>query len=125
MSSSGSPTMAIVWPNGALSPSLIRIFRNTPADRACISIVALSVSISASGSPIETLSPSFFNQRETWPSSMVGERFGMMTFVAINQRSEIRNQQLYISHFAHGSGDLIGARQREIFKVLCIRHRYV
>jgi hypothetical protein len=32
---------------------------------------------------METLSPSFFNQREICPSSIVGESFGMITFVAI------------------------------------------
>jgi hypothetical protein len=83
MSSSASPTIAISWPSGADSPSLIRILRNTPLVRACISMVALSVSISASGSPIETRSPSFLSQRETSPSSIVGESFGIITSVAI------------------------------------------
>ena len=46
-------------------------------------MVALSVSISAIGSPIDTLSPSFFSQRATCPSSMVGDSFGMTTCVAI------------------------------------------
>ena len=85
MSSSGSPITAISCPSGADCPSLIKIFRSTPFPSACISIVALSVSISASGSPMETLSPSFFNQREIWPSSIVGESFGMITLVAIRR----------------------------------------
>ena len=83
MSSSASPMIAMACPSGALSPSPIRILRSTPFASACISIVALSVSISASGSPIETLSPSFFNQRESCPSSMVGESLGITTWVAI------------------------------------------
>jgi hypothetical protein len=57
--------------------------RRTPFASACISIVALSVSISASGSPMETLSPSFLSQRAICPSSIVGESFGMITFFAI------------------------------------------
>src|SRR5688572_26774537 len=92
MSSLGSPITAIVCPNGADCPSLIRILRRTPFARACISIVALSVSISASGSPMETLSPSFFNQREICPSSIVGESFGMITFVAIRRSLRVRNK---------------------------------
>jgi hypothetical protein len=47
-------------------------------------MVALSVSISASGSPIDTLSPSFFSHRAIWPSSIVGESFGMITLLAIS-----------------------------------------
>jgi hypothetical protein len=83
MSSSGSPMTAINWPSGALSPAWMIILRSTPLPSACISIVALSVSISASGSPMETLSPSFLSQREICPSSIVGESFGITTCVAM------------------------------------------
>src|SRR5205814_899546 len=84
MSSPSAPTIAIGSPSGALSPSLTKILSRTPFASDCISIVALSVSISASGSPIETLSPSFFNQRESCPSSIVGDSFGITTWVAIS-----------------------------------------
>jgi hypothetical protein len=37
------------------------------------------VSTSASGSPTETLSPSFLSHRESCPSSIVGDSFGITT----------------------------------------------
>jgi hypothetical protein len=79
MSSSGCPMMAMTWPSGTVSPSLTSTLRSTPSASACASIVALSVSTSASGSPTPTLSPSFFSQRESCPSSIVGDSFGITT----------------------------------------------
>src|SRR6185503_11703073 len=119
MSSSGSPMMAINWPRGADSPSWIRILRSTPLLSACIFIVALSVSISANGSPIETLSPSFLSHRESWPSSMVGESLGMITLVAI------QIGPLQVSNFAHRRDDLVHSWNSAILEVLRIRHRHV
>src|SRR4051794_39915802 len=124
MSSLGSAIIAMSWPSGAACPSLTMILRKTPLESACISIVALSVSISASGSPMETLSPSFFNQREICPSSIVGESFGMITLVAIiclicgKGLTQIRD-------FAHSSDDTIDIRYRKILEVLRVRHRHV
>ncbi len=87
MSSSASPMMAMMAPSGTVSPSPTRILRSTPFVNACASIVALSVSISAIGSPVLTLSPSFFSHRESCPSSIVGESFGITTCVAISLSS--------------------------------------
>ncbi len=58
-------------------PSGIRIFTTLPLSTLSTSIVALSVSISASTSPGETVSPSLTSHLESLPSSMVGERAGM------------------------------------------------
>ena len=57
MSSSGSAITPISDPTGALPPAGTRILRRTPAPRASISMLALSVSISASTSPTLTGSP--------------------------------------------------------------------
>src|ERR1044071_4486088 len=116
---------AISWPNGADCPSLMMILRSTPLASACISIVALSVSISASGSPMETLSPSFFNQREICPSSIVGESFGMITFVAIQFLFCPEKFSIEISDFTYSSDDPIHIRYCKVLKVLRVGHRHV
>ena len=54
----------------------------TPSSTASTSIVALSVSISAMMSPAFTGSPTFFNQRESMPSVIVGDKAGIRIWVA-------------------------------------------
>ena len=83
-SSSVAAITAITSPTGAACPSLSRMARNTPSPRATSSMVALSVSISASRSPAATWSPSALSHLTTCPSSMVGERASMCTLVAID-----------------------------------------
>src|SRR3954447_12032478 len=68
-------------------PSGTTIFASTPSSAASTSMVALSVSISASTSPGFTGSPSFFSQRASLPCSIVGERAGMRMSVAMIARS--------------------------------------
>ncbi len=58
-------------------PSAISSFPITPSSTASISIVALSVSISASRSPDFTSSPSFTSHLASVPSSIVGESAGI------------------------------------------------
>ena len=58
-------------------PSATRILPITPSSTASNSIVALSVSISASRSPEATVSPSLTSHLASVPSSMVGDRAGM------------------------------------------------
>src|SRR5882724_12690262 len=111
---------AIIWPSGADSPSLIRILRNTPLANACISMVALSVSISANGSPMETRSPSFLSHRDSSPSSMVGESLGIITSVAIC--SSAKFQLLDIRDIAHGRYYLGDARNGQRLEILGVRH---
>ena len=64
-------------------PSPTRILPRTPSSTASTSMVALSVSISAMTSPALTSSPSFFSQRASVPSVMVGERAGIRMLVAM------------------------------------------
>ena len=58
-------------------PSPIRILPSRPSSTASISIVALSVSISASTSPGLTASPSRLSQRARLPSVIVGDSAGI------------------------------------------------
>ena len=83
MSSSGFAITPIRLPTGALPPAGTRILRRTPAPRASISMLALSVSISASTSPTFTGSPSFLLHLTMVPSSMVGESLARTTFVTV------------------------------------------
>ena len=68
-------------------PSATRILPSTPSSTASTSMVALSVSISAITSPAVTVSPSFFSQRASVPSVMVGERAGIRMLVGIRRSS--------------------------------------
>ena len=68
-------------------PSAIMIFPTTPSSTASNSIVALSVSISARICPDLTVSPSFTSHFASVPSSIVGDRAGINTCVAIGLSS--------------------------------------
>ena len=65
----------------AESPSSKPTCSKVPDWKDSNSIVALSVSISARISPSSTLSPTFFNQLATVPSSIVSESLGIVTTV--------------------------------------------
>ena len=65
-------------------PSAIMILLITPSSTASNSIVALSVSISASRSPEDTMSPSLTNHLVSVPSSMVGESAGMRISIGMS-----------------------------------------
>src|SRR5262245_63646212 len=69
MIATGAPSLTV-------SPSLTRSFSSTPSSSMLKSMFALSVSTSATRSPGETLSPSFFVHRTRTPSSIVGDSFG-------------------------------------------------
>src|SRR5205814_5587901 len=64
-------------------PSGMTILASTPSSTASTSIVALSVSISASTSPACTGSPTFLTQRAILPSVIVGDSAGISTSLAI------------------------------------------
>ena len=81
ISSPSSPIQAIVWPTGA-SPSASAIFSSTPAKSDSTSCVTLSVSISKSGSPFSTVSPSDFSHFVTVPASMPWPSRGSLTSLA-------------------------------------------
>ena len=57
-SSPSEPTTTIVWPTGITEPSLAKIFKIVPSVSVSNSTTALSVSISAIGSFLLTVSPS-------------------------------------------------------------------
>src|SRR3984957_194548 len=92
-------------------PSVTRMRASFPSSTASTSIVALSVSISAMTSPARTSSPTDFNQRESLPSVMVGDRAGIRICVAICSALQ--------QHVGPKLGGLrFGARLREIGGVL-------
>src|SRR3546814_5190314 len=75
---------AITVPTFTLSaPSGTRICAIVPSSTASNSIVALSVSISASRSPDLTSSPSLTSHLASVPSSIVGERAGILSSMGI------------------------------------------
>ena len=59
----GAAIWAMVWPTGTTSPSWAVTALRTPEAGASSSIVTLSVSISAMGSPLRTVSPGALIQR--------------------------------------------------------------
>ena len=78
------PISAITVPT--LTPSLpsgTRIFAIVPSSTASNSIVALSVSISANMSPLTTLSPSLTSHLASVPSSIVGDKAGILSSIDI------------------------------------------
>src|SRR5436309_5134866 len=117
MSSSTSPITPMRVPDGTVVPSGTRILRSVPDANASRSITALSVSISASTSPLSTRSPSAFRHFTTTPSSIESVSLGMITRLAIPLGP--------VQHLMHGFDDLRGVRDRGVLKVARVRHRDV
>src|SRR5438105_210701 len=114
MSSSGLATTAMTSPTGTVSPSWASALRKTPFSNASISTFALSVSISATGSPRSTRSPSAFSQRRRTPSCMSAPIWGMTTSLIMEAASQ---------HGSHGVDHLVLTRQRGLLEVERVRHR--
>src|SRR5438094_546420 len=128
-------------PTGALSPSFTRTSERTPSSKASSSMFALSVSTSASTSPIATLSPGCFSQRRIFPSSIVSESFGMVTsgidasgrdgsrsygvLARAPGRRRTNRRLLEPEEPAHGSDDAIRRRDHEGLQVGRVWHRHV
>ena len=70
-------------------PAGTKILPSLPSSTASISIVALSVSISAMTSPDRTASPSDFTHLASLPSSIVGDRAGIKICVGITTSKPI------------------------------------
>src|SRR5712671_6092565 len=68
-------------------PSGTRIFAITPSSTASYSMVALSVSISASTSPALTWSPSFLSHLAMLPFSIVGDSAGIRMLIGMDAPS--------------------------------------
>ena len=81
--SPGATIQAMVWPTGISAPIEPVIPARMPSAGASTSITALSVSISRSGSPLVTRSPSFFRQAMSLPVSCAISRAGITTLKAI------------------------------------------
>ena len=98
---SSSPAIsAITAPTCTPSvPSGTRISITVPSSTASNSIVALSVSISARRSPDFTTSPTLTSHLASVPSSIVGERAGILSSIGISASYE---------EFGHGFDDGIG-----------------
>ena len=84
ISSPSFPKIASIDSTGAPFPSSTPMCSKTPFWNDSNSIVALSVSISASNSPDFTLSPTFLCHFATTPSVMVSLNLGIRTTSAIN-----------------------------------------
>src|SRR5690606_5085257 len=99
-------------------PPGMRIFPTVPSSTASTSIVALSVSISASTSPAATRSPSLTCHVASLPSVIVGDRAGMVMVIGILGPSLIA--------IADGFGRLDNLRrgwQRQLLEIGGIGHR--
>ena len=75
--SPGSSSNAISCPTATFCPSCTKILERTPSSNDSISMVALSVSISAMMSPTFTLSPIFLSHRTRVPSVIVSASLGI------------------------------------------------
>ena len=73
-------------PRATWAPFGVKIFRSVPSKNDSSSIVALSVSTSASMSPDFTTSPSFFNHLASVPTVMVSLSFGISMMLAMGRK---------------------------------------
>ena len=83
VSSPALPMIAMGVPTGMEAPSAMRRLSRTPSSKASKSIVALSVSTSASTSPGDIFSPSFFRHFRRTPIFIVSDSCGISRIVAI------------------------------------------
>src|SRR3954454_25117176 len=92
-------------------------------------MLALSVSISTSGSPRLTSPPSSTNHLRMVPSSMESDRRGMVTSEAISPQSPVPSPQEGASYVPEGRQrcvhDMLFMRERCLLERLRVRHRYV
>src|SRR5690606_32280254 len=95
-------------------------FATVPSSTASTSIVALSVSISAITSPGETLSPSLTSHLARLPSSIVGERAGMVISIGM-----VRPPSVAVGDGLHRLDYFGDARQSQLLEVGRVRHRHV
>src|SRR6185437_2065326 len=133
-SSTASPSPAITA-IGAFTatfsvPSGTRILASVPSSTASISMVALSVSISASTSPAATLSPGCLCHFASLPSVIVGESAGISTSIGIapsRVRVDIgpelgRVRLRALLREIRGSGDDVLDLLVDLFELSLIRH---
>src|SRR5512143_1935687 len=114
--SPGAPMYATTSPTGTVSPSLTACCSSWPSARATSSITALSVSTSASVSPLFTASPTALVHLTRRPSSIVGESASITTLVAMS---------VEVEDPAGGRDDLVGRRLGQALELLVVGHRRV
>src|SRR6201987_4344311 len=94
----------MVCPTGISAPIAALMPARMPSAGASTSTTALSVSISRSGSPLVTLSPSFLRQARSLPVSCAISRAGITTLMAISGRdSGLFQLRARFDHFDHAT----------------------
>ena len=83
--SPGWPIAQSAAPSGTWEPAGTKTARSVPSKKLSSSIVALSVSISASMSPDLMLSPSFLSHLTSVPTVMVSLSFGISMILAMGE----------------------------------------
>src|ERR1700722_13326470 len=81
--SPGFPMAQRAAPSGTWAPACTNIESSVPSKKLSSSIVALSVSTSASMSPVLTVSPSFLSHLTSVPTVMVSLNFGISMMLAM------------------------------------------
>jgi len=115
ISSPFSPMIASSPPTGTLPPSGTTILSRVPASKASSSMVALSLSASATTSPASTVSPSLLCHFSSTPRVMVSLSFGMVSLLAIYFLFILANHSPIIK-LAQRRG---GRREKIIFQIFC------
>src|SRR6266545_6203937 len=105
---------AITVATGTVVPFGAVIRTRVPLAGASTSIVALSVSMSKSGSPAFTLSPSDLYQLATVPSSMTISTLGIITSTGM---------ALLLYQTTRGDGDVLDLRHRAALELPVVRDR--
>src|SRR5882757_7664473 len=103
------------------APSGTRILPRRPSSTASNSIIALSVSISASTSPEWTSSPSLFSHFVTLPSVIVGDRAGIR--ISIGMSPPPPPSPSAIGDLARRGDDVLDLRHREALEIGSVRQR--
>src|SRR5437868_14864207 len=96
-----------------------------PSSGASHSIVALSVSISASTSPAATLSPFFFFQATSVPSVIVSLSLGIWISGMAGSVNRYIDSRLGIANLPHRRDELVRVRQNRMLESLVIRQRHI
>src|SRR5207342_1219659 len=116
-SSPGLPMIATGWPSNTRLPVGTSSLGSVPLSNDRNSIVALSVSTSASRSSMAMGSPSFLCQMVSCPSVIVGDSLGISSSLAIS----ISPVERALDRF----DDARGLRDDELLELRVVGHRHV
>src|SRR3984893_16175042 len=107
------------------APSGTRILPRRPSSTASNSIVALSVSISASTSPECTSSPSLFSHFVTLPSVMVGDSAGIRISIGMLLPPPTRPPTSAVGNLMGRGDEVLHLRHREALGCAVRRQRNI